>query len=289
MRSHSVLVRRREPSAGPRLLLVLVLGTVLGVVVTASALGGPSRAVTSLAGVVSSPTPTPAPSDPMWIVRAKRVAPPNGARRVVIQAGHWKTDEVPDELANLRILGGAVWSNVTEQGYVLGIAEKVTAKLQAKGYAVDLMPTTLPPGYVADAFVAIHADGDETGTARGFKIAHGDRRTPYDEALQQVLAEEYWKSTDLPLDLNVTPAMLEYYAWRWEKYKTALSPYTPAVVIETGFITSAADRAVLLLKPDKVVDGIVNGIERFLREVPRDAVFRDELVFARATPSPPAQ
>ena len=156
----------------------------------------------------------------------------------------------------------------------------------SKGYVVDLLPTTIPAGYVADAFVAIHADGDETGTARGFKIAHGDRRTPYDEALLQVLGEEYWKSTDLPVDPNLTPGMLEYYAWRWERFQTAVSPYTPAVIIETGFISSAADRAVLLLRPDKVVDGIVNGVERFLREVPRDAVFRDDLVFPRATPAP---
>ena len=264
---------------------MLVLGAILGVVVTASALGASPRGATPV--VLLAPTPSPTPADPFWIVRAKRPAPPTGARRIGIQAGHWKTDEVPDELANLRILGGAIWGGVTEQQYVLGIAQKVTLKLQEKGYIVDLLPTTLPAGYVADAFVAIHADGDETETARGFKIAHGDRRTPYDEALQEILAEEYWKSTDLPVDLNVTPAMLEYYAWRWEKYQTALSPYTPAVVLETGFITSAADRAVLLLKPDKVVDGIVNGVDRFLREVPRDAVFRDELVFPRATPTPP--
>jgi len=211
---------------------------------------------------------------------------PTGPRHIGIQAGHWKTDEVPEELANLRVLGGAVWSNVTEQQYVLGIGQKVMAKLEAKGYVVDLLPTTLPVGYVADVFVALHADGDETQTARGFKIAHGDRRTPYDEALQQILAEEYWKSTDLPVALNVTPAMLEYYAWRWEKYQTTLSPFTPAVVLETGFITSAADRAILLLKPDRVVDGIVNGVERFLREVPRDAVFRDDLVLPRATVAP---
>ena len=275
----------REPSVGPRLLLALVLGVVLGIVVTASATGGTGRAISSLA-VLSTPTPTPVPSDPFWVVRAKKPAAPTGPRHIGIQAGHWQTDTVPEELANLRVLGGAVWSNITEQDYVLGIAQKVVAKLQAKGYVVDLLPTTIPAGYVADAFVAIHADGDETGTARGFKIAHGDRRTPYDEALLQVLAEEYWKSTDLPVDPNLTPGMLEYYAWRWERFQTTVSPYTPAVIIETGFISSAADRAVLFLHPDKVVDGIVNGVERFLREVPRDAVFRDDLVFPRATPAP---
>lgn len=265
---------------------MLVLGTTLGVAVTASALGVPSRAVAPLAAVLPGPTATVAPSDPFWIVRAKRPAAPTGPRHVGIQAGHWKTDDVPEELAQLRVLGGAVWSNITERDYVLGIAQKVALKLQAKGYIVDLLPTTVPAGYVADAFVAIHADGDETGTARGFKIAHGDRRTPFDEALREILGQEYWKSTDLPVDTNVTPAMLEYYAWRWEKYQTTLSPFTPAIVIETGFITSAADRSVLLLKPDKVVDGIVNGVERFLREVPRDAIYRDDLIFPRATPSP---
>ena len=39
---------------------------------------------------------------------------PTGPRRVAIQAGHWKSDEAPDELRRLIPETGAEWEGVTE-------------------------------------------------------------------------------------------------------------------------------------------------------------------------------
>ncbi len=233
-----------------------------------------------------APTPTPAPSDPPWIVRVPHPSIPPGPRRIGIQAGHWKTDEVPDELAKLRDLGGAVWGDVAEWEYTLDIAKRVVAKLAAKGYAVDLLSTTVPEHYLADVFVSLHADGDSTGTARGFKIAHGERRGPHEDALTEILGAEFARATGLPMDPNVTEDMRGYYAFRWERFRSSVVPHTPAALLEMGFITNAADRSVLLNRRDAVADGIVNGVVRFLDNVPSSALFRDDLVFPRATPAP---
>jgi N-acetylmuramoyl-L-alanine amidase len=269
-----------------RLLLALGLGAALGAWIGASALG-----VIGTSGPVSLPPlptlkPEPTPADSHWIVRVPRPTPPAGARRVGIQSGHWQTSEVPEELAKLRDLGGALWDDVYEWEYVLDITRRVATRLEAKGFAVDILPTTVPEGYLADVFVSLHADGDETGTARGFKVARGQRRGPYEDALVEILRQEYWKLTNLPEDPNITEDMDDYYAFRWERFSHSVEPHTPAAIIEMGFITSAADRAVLLGRRDAVAEGVANGILRFLAEVPRTSIFRDDLVLPRATPSP---
>lgn len=269
-----------------RLLLAIGLGAALGAWIGASALG--MTGAPSPVALPPLPTlkPEPTPADPHWIVRVPHPSAPSGPRRIGLQSGHWQTAEVPEELAKLRELGGAVWRDVLEWEYVLEITKRVATRLEAKGFVVDILPTTVPEGYLSDVFVSLHADGDDTETARGFKVARGQRRGPYEDALVEILKQEYWKTTNLPEDVNITEDMDDYYAFRWERFSYSVEPHVPAAIIEMGFISSAADRAVLLLRPDAVADGVANGILRFLAEVPRDAIFRDDLVLPRATPSP---
>ncbi len=47
-----------------------------------------------------------------------------------------------------------------EADVVLEIAKKVKTSLEAKGVVVDLLPATIPIDYFADAFISIHADGN---------------------------------------------------------------------------------------------------------------------------------
>lgn len=202
------------------------------------------------------------------VAHARHPAPESGPRRVGIQAGHWLTDEVPDELARLRPLGGAVYGDVTESAYVLDVARRVSTLLRARGYVVDLLPATVPERYRADVFVSLHADGDETGTARGFKVAHGFERGLHEDLLVDILAEEYGKATHLPIDTNVTEEMTRYYAFRYWRFKHSVAELTPAAIIELGFITSAADRALLTRQRDVVAGSIANAVTRFLSEVP---------------------
>jgi hypothetical protein len=222
-------------------------------------------------------------------VRIPKPEVPAGPRRIGLQAGHWRTSEVPDELRRLEHSTGTRWGAVTEWQLNLDIANRAAAILRGHGYVVDILPTTVPSGYLADVFVAIHADGDTDGSGRGFKAAHGSRRGPYEGHLVRVLLEEYGRATGLPQDSRITRNMLGYYAFSWSRFQSSVAPHTPAAILEMGFLTSAADRALLLQRPDVVATGVANGILRFLDEVPVGAAFANDLIVQPAPfRSPPA-
>ena len=79
--------------------------------------------------------------------------------RVGLQVGHWQAAEVPDELRRLRGQTGAYAAGVSEVEVNLLVAEQVRALLAPLGIIIDLLPATISPGYLADAFVSLHADG----------------------------------------------------------------------------------------------------------------------------------
>src|SRR5438132_12387472 len=125
-------------------------------------------------------------------IRIPKPAMPTGPRRIGIQVGHWMTDQVPAELGTrITFQTGASWDGVNEVDVNMDVAERVKAQLTARGYIVDILPTTVPVGYIADVFVALHADSDGTGEKSGFKIAHGSRRGPYEDQLVSLLRGEY--------------------------------------------------------------------------------------------------
>ncbi|MEX1112412.1 MAG: N-acetylmuramoyl-L-alanine amidase [Candidatus Andersenbacteria bacterium] len=192
---------------------------------------------------------------------------PAGTTRVGIQAGHWKNDEVPQELEGLtRNGGGAIGGGTNERAVVLNIAEQVVALLQAQGIEADLLPTTVPPGYIADAFVSIHADGNLNSSVSGFKIA-GPRRdySQKSPTLEKQLYATYEKATQLPQDPSISHRMRGYYAFNWRRYEHAIHPMTPAVIVETGFLTSPADRQIIVATPQRAAQGISEGIQAFLQ------------------------
>jgi hypothetical protein len=63
-----------------------------------------------------------------------------------------------------------------------------------------------------------------------------------------------------------------------------VAAHTPAAILEMGFLTSAADRAVLLQRIDAVADGIAAGLLRFLAEVPPGAAFAEDLIVPAPQP-----
>lgn len=202
-----------------------------------------------------------------------------GPRRVAIQAGHWKTDEAPDEFPNLRFQFGSSIAGIDEVNVNLDIADRVAVILRAKGLLVDVLPATIPPSYVADAFVALHADDDGGfGTATGFKIAHGFYRGPSEDGLVDALTKEYAAATALPLNDQVTDDMTDYYAFAWFRYEHALAPHTPAAILEMGYLSNGDDRALLVDEPNVVAQGVANGVLRFLAANSREALFADAFV-----------
>jgi N-acetylmuramoyl-L-alanine amidase len=191
--------------------------------------------------------------------------PAPAAPRVALQAGHWLAAEAPDELRRIRS-NGANWNGVHESEVTLRIAELTAERLRAAGIEVDILPTTIPPRYVADLFISIHADGNNSTEANGFSVAASRRdRTGRGNAFVEILAETYRTSTGLRHHTNVTRRMVSYYAFNSRRYDHAIDPATPGVIIETGFLTSPVDRQVIVDAPERSAEGIAAAVLRYLQ------------------------
>jgi N-acetylmuramoyl-L-alanine amidase len=258
--------------------------------VSASPTADPLVYIDTLLGPVGAVTILPAKSgDPPGYVRIVPPKVPDGPRRVGIQAGHWMTENVPPELQKLEDQTGASWEGINEVDINLDIAQLVATLLRSKGLAVDVLPTTIPAGYVADAVVALHADSDGVGENSGFKMAHSTRRSPYEDQLLNDVKDEYAAATGLDYDpTHVTRSMTNYYLFSWNRFRSSTSPFTPSVILEMGYLSNDGDRALMTDQADVVATGIANGILRFLGEVPSTSIFGKDLVLppTRAFPIP---
>ncbi len=200
--------------------------------------------------------PGPIPTPEEW-------KPPEGPVRIGLQAGHWKANEAPRELSGLRD-NGTAWRGTPEWELNLAIAEETAGKLKELGYEVDVLPAVVPPSYRAHLFIAIHADGSNDPNANGYRVAT-PRSDPTGRAsgFAALLEKSYGEVTSLRPLPTVTRRMRNYYAFNFRRYEHALHPMTIGVIIETGFMTSARDRQVILSEPEKAAQGIVNAITAF--------------------------
>ena len=200
------------------------------------------------------PGPIPTPAD--W-------EPPEGPVRIGLQVGHWKTEEAPRELSGLR-RNGTRWQDHAEWEVNLAIAQATAELLKEEGYEVDLLPAVVPPGYRAHLFISIHADGSNDSRATGFRVA-APRRDATGRASDFVglLEESYGKETGLRNLPDVTRRMRNYYAFNFRRYEHALHPMTIAVILETGFLTSPRDRAVILDDPERAARGILEAVKAY--------------------------
>jgi N-acetylmuramoyl-L-alanine amidase len=184
---------------------------------------------------------------------------------VGIQAGHWRPEELPEEQSRLRDSTGARYGRFREADINLEVARRVASILRSSGAQVDLLPARVPPGYAADAFVSLHVDGADRAEARGWKAATPWRASEAARRLRDALAETYPSFTGLPEDrFGTTFYMRGYYAFSPHRYRHAIDPRTPAVILEMGFITVGEDLELLLRDPQAAAMGIAYGIVRFL-------------------------
>ncbi len=219
--------------------------------------------------------PSPSPAPPPW--------------RVGLQVGHWHIAALPLSLARLRDQTGTFAAGRSEVSLNLDVAQRTARLLERTGVVVDLLPATVPNGYHANAFVAIHADGNVTRAVRGYKIAPPWRSAVAwgDATLVAHLDTSYAAATGLPPDPEITDNMRGYYAINgWMGDESRISEQTPSAVIETGFMTSAADRAVLFDQPDQVAAGLAAGILAFLHAAPAEATTQQRAgTIAAASPT----
>lgn len=191
---------------------------------------------------------------------------PEGPPRVALQVGHWKNDEVPEELDRIRNNTGASWGNLTEWQVNYEIAVRTKELLEPEGISVELLPATVPPSYWADAFISIHADGSEDLQKSGFKVAAPRRDySGKADALAENIQQEYELATAMHRDPTITRNMTGYYAFSWWRNEHAIHPMTPAAILETGFLTNYADRVIIVDNPDVSAQGLANGILKYLK------------------------
>lgn len=207
----------------------------------------------------------PAPREGVWALEWRR---PSGPVRVALQAGHWRAHEAPDEQAGLRD-NGTRGGGKAEWEVNLEIARRAAAILEDSGYVVEVLPTRIPPGYWADLFVSIHADGHSSPRISGYRAAP-PRRDATGRAAEfaALLDRAYGEETGLPYYGTVTRRMRGYYAFNYRRYEHALHPMTVGAILETGFLTSPRDRAVLVQDPERAARGITRAVTQFLSPVP---------------------
>jgi N-acetylmuramoyl-L-alanine amidase len=200
--------------------------------------------------------PGPIPTPEEWV-------PPEGPVRIALQAGHWRANEAPDELRGLRDNGTAARGK-PEWEVNLDIARRTAAMLEPMGYLVDVLPAVVPPDYRAHLFISIHADGSNDADASGFRVGSPRRdATGRASAAADLLQRSYREATGLRQLPDVTRRMSNYYAFNYRRYEHALHPMTIALILETGFLTSASDWRVIVEDPDRAARGIVSAVTSF--------------------------
>jgi N-acetylmuramoyl-L-alanine amidase len=193
-------------------------------------------------------------ANPTSIAQVTAQAPvDNSANRIGIVAGHWKNDS-----------GAVCPDGLTEQSVNLKIATLVQQKLTAEGYTVDLLAEfdERLTQYKAIALVSIHNDSCDyiNDQATGFKVAAAMHSAYPDKAsrLTACLIDRYHARTGLAFHANsITNDMTNYHAF------DEINTDTTAAIIETGFLN--LDRKILTENTDLVAQGVVDGINCFIR------------------------
>jgi N-acetylmuramoyl-L-alanine amidase len=193
-----------------------------------------------------------------------------GPIRIGIQPGHWRIDELPEELARLRTSTGAAYGSLRELDLNLAVSRLLVASLTAAGHQAELIPAAIPAGYRADLFVSVHADRADRPDRRGWKLSPPWRPSRRSSELAEYMSAAF-RESGLPQDFNgITANMRGYFGFSWWRFSNALSPYTPAVLVEMGFMGNEADRLRMRDQPDFYADILLKGIESFLEAYDRE-------------------
>ncbi len=228
----------------------------------------PTQAQASAEATPAAMAPSPTAEPVATATPQAPTAAPEAPPRVGIQIGHWKIEEHADEMARLRKFSGAYYGGYDEWEVNMLIGEAVRAQLEAAGVTVDLLPSRIPMGYVADAFISIHIDGvtgEEAATRRGWKVATPFRASQASRGLAAAIEGAYPAVTGLPLDAEEASFNLRaYYAFASYRYWHSIAPTTPAAIIECAFMTHPADRELIFERPEVLAEGIARGVLNYL-------------------------
>ncbi len=189
--------------------------------------------------------------------------------RVGLQVGHFENENPPTELAWLKGNTGAYAAGKWEKEVVGVIVVRARDILEKQGVIVDILPAVIPPGYRADAYISVHTDGsDKNPKANGFKVASSAKdKTGLARKLAAALDQAYETETGLRRDdKNITRNMTHHYSFAYDKYEHAISSKTPGALLETGFLTNADDRKIIVDRPEIPARALAYGILDYLEQ-----------------------
>ena len=162
-----------------------------------------------------------------------------------------------------------------ESELMLEIALKLKTSLESKGYKVIMTRTKndvdisnkeraiFANDNKADVYIRLHADGSENKNAAGASVLTSSPKNKYttkvqkeSEKFSKILLEEYVKATGAKNRGLIYRDDLTGANWAT----------VPNTLIELGFMSNAEEDKKLSEKDyqDKIVKGLVNGIERYL-------------------------
>ncbi|AFG38656.1 N-acetylmuramoyl-L-alanine amidase [Spirochaeta africana] len=207
---------------------------------------------------------------------------------MAIQPGHWQIEELPDEHAHRRTNIGAVYQGVREVDIALAVTAALQDLLEAEGWQVQVVPATVPPGLQADAFISIHADWARDTGRSGWKLAPPWRASPAGRMLAASLHRAFTEETGLREDVaGITVGMRGYFGFAAHRFEYAASPYTPAILVELGFVTNTADRRRMTEQPEYYAGILHRGLREYFSQFDRsDTALLTPPVFEPKTAGP---